>query len=832
MTSVTTGALVAIIFGAASTAIGFSRESANASDSSAATVSTPASDTTSPAPNLRVTVSQTKNLISQGIVVSWSGGKKSTVPSSQTGGENFLQIMQCGGDDPANPGQPDRTTCQYGAFLTPGTTRDSFRASADVVSPEDRQYTSIGSGFFDPTYTSIPFTSATVGDNGKHEVVASVVGNKKIDSVDVNTNQFFTANTSNEVNWAGSSAKGTGSTKFEIQTAQQSPGLGCGSPITATDGTVTGSSCWLVVIPRGTSDGGATNITQSGLFYDSWKHRLAVKLDFRPIGLHCAVGAAERQLAGSELIAGAVASWQPTLCNAGGGSIYSILTGNESDAAASANGSVVAPMALTSLPLSVTPEQSDTLAYAPVAISGLAIGFAVDREPSVAGSATPDQLQQARLPFAEMKLTPRLLAKLLTSSYIDSLPYGADRSKLNYVSASEPGHNPRNIVLDPEFLAVNPDWATQSLVSPSLSDLLVPQGRSDAATTLWKYILSDPEATAWLAGAPDKWGMVVNPWSSTNATKNPSTVGVELPRSDFPKADPVEQPAAGTVAAINSVTWRPYVSDLDTSAYLTLRGDGQVLGGWDPTSTPPKYTKSIRSLPGVQRVLGLTDTASAAKYQVVTASLLNPAGAFVAPSSASLSAGAAAMTASSSSSSVYGFDPTSTAAKGALTAYPLTMPIYAAVSPAMADSALRRSYADFIRYAVGAGQVAGDQLGQLPEGYAPLPSGWRDQALAAANSIQSGVPDSPVADAAGSTSGDGSSVGGSTTGSQAESPAVAAASATNPGATGNAIVGLAGSATPKDPQLDALGAAIPGSLFAGLLSALLVPVITRIRRRL
>ncbi|MBG6108280.1 hypothetical protein [Frigoribacterium sp. CG_9.8] len=835
-TSVVTGCLVAVLMGTASIVGGAFAAPASADMSSAVTVTTAAHDAYSasaPLPGLSVTVSQTRNLISQGIVVSWTGGKKSTTPSGQTGGENFLQIAQCGGDDPENPGQPDRTTCQYGAFLTPGAKRDSSRASAEVVAPEDAQYTAPATGPFNGPYTSIPFTSATVGDDGKREVVASVVNNKQVESVNVNTNQFFTQNTSNEVSWAGSSATGSGSTKFEMQTAVQSPGLGCGAPVTASDGTVTGAPCWLVIIPRGTADGGDAKITQSGLFFDSWKHRLAVKLDFRPIGLRCAVGAAERQIAGSELVAGAVGSWQPTLCNAQGGSIYSILTGSESDAAMNANRAVAAPMALTSLPLIVSAGVTDSLAYAPIAVSGLAIGFAVDREPSAAGGASADDLARARTSFTEMKLTPRLVAKLLTSSYIDSLPYGADRSKLNYISAKDPGRNPRNITLDPDFLAINPDWANQALVSPSLSDLLVPQGRSDAATTLWNYIATDAAAAAWLAGTPDKWGMIVNPWSSTNATVNPAGVALEVPRSDFPKADPVEQPADGSVAPISSVTWRPFVNDLDSSAYRTLRGDGQVLGGWDSLAVPAKYTKTTRSLPGLQRVLGLTDTASAARYQVVTASLLNPTGAYIAPSTATLSAGAAAMTVSKTASSVYGFDPTSSAAKGAPTAYPLTMPIYAAVSPAMGDATLRTSYADFIRYAASVGQVPGAEIGQLPDGYAPLPTGWREQALAAAEKIQAGVPvisdgvksPEPLAGSAATSAGVTSSAG---SGSTVTPPGAAV----DPKAAGNPVAALAGNATPADPRIGSLGSTIPLSLFAGILSALLVPIISRIRRRL
>jgi hypothetical protein len=61
---------------------------------------------------LTVTVSRTKNLINQTITVSWTGGHP-TLPSGGDFGANYLQIMQCWGDDPNGP---DRTQCQYGVL--------------------------------------------------------------------------------------------------------------------------------------------------------------------------------------------------------------------------------------------------------------------------------------------------------------------------------------------------------------------------------------------------------------------------------------------------------------------------------------------------------------------------------------------------------------------------------------------------------------------------------------------------------------------------------------------------------------------------------------------
>ncbi|BDV32228.1 hypothetical protein [Microbacterium terricola] len=832
------GIVAGLTFGTMSLAGIAAAPSAAAADGSAVTVTAATQDDdleNAPFPDLAVTVSQTQDLVSQGIQVSWTGAAQSTVPSQQTGGQNFLQIFQCWGDDPDDVNAPDRTTCQYGATLTPGTTRDAFRDGDDTVAKEDEPYTVFGDGFANPTYTGIPFRSVT------NEVVESVVDGKHDSTVDLNTNEFFTALTTNEVPWAGSGADGTGSVKFEVQTALQAPGLGCGTPVTADYGAVSGQSCWLVIVPRGTSDSGSANITQSGLFWDAWKHRIAVRLDFKALGLRCPIGAAERQLAGSELVSQAISSWQPALCNAKGGAIYSALTGVESDALIAANSGGAAPLALTTEPLAAGDGVTDTLQYAPIALTGLTVSFAVDREPKQ--SASEESKQRAGLPLTDLKLTPRLLAKLLTSSYVDSLPTYADRTHLSHLSDGKRVYNPRGLTNDPDFLAINdPEWADQSLVSPSLSDILVPQGRSDAATVHWTYIVSDPDAVDFLKGKADPWGMTVNPWSATTAKANTSGAALTLPRDDFPKADPVVQEGTDTEGPIDLITWRPFVTDFSTSAYLTLRGDGQVLGAWDPLGVPvPKYQKAARYLPGQQRVLGLTDTSAAARYQVYTAALRNPAGRFVSAGTDSMRAAAAAMTPAATQSQVYGFAPESAPAKAAATAYPLTVPVYAAASPAIADAAVRSSYATFIRYAATNGQEPGVDLGQLPDGYAPIPDSWRTQALNAAVAIEAGAatpppteefPDQPAGEP-GADGGSGTGAGdGSGLGSGGLSGDPSSSGTGDPDASGAAAGALSGPVTPADPELAAMPAAVPTSLLAGLAGACAVPVIGRMRRRL
>lgn len=839
LVSVVSGLAAAVsVFALVSGGVVTGGQSAAAATSSAVTVTAKQQDaelSTAPMPDLSVSVSQTRNLVAQGIRLDWTGGKKSTAPSAGgNGGENFLQIFMCWGDDPKNTQRPDRTTCQYGGAGSVGATRDNYRnyTSIDQVPAADVEYTAPGSFIF-PPYTSIPFIArdGTRVDSIKRD---PATGKKTIDSsVDVNSNQFFTSYTTNEIPWVGSGDDGKGSVTFEVQTAVQSNGLGCGTPVT-TAGVTVGASCWLVILPRGTSDNGSTNITQSGLFAESWQHALSVKLDFTPVGTGCPAGQVERQIQGSELAALAVASWQPVVCTQKGGSVYSLITSAESDALLSATKDPKAPLALTSYALST--DGKDPLTYAPVALSGVSISVAIDRLPNPNDKTVPQEWKdKARTPFQNVNLTPRLLAKLLSYSYRSSIPTGADQAYLK-------GTNEYNITHDPDFLAVNdPEWAAQDLQGLAIADIMVPQGRSDAARAVWKYISSDKDAMDFLASKPDPWGMIVNPWYSTDPEINPTKVPFSLNRDDFPKADPVEVVPANQ-APINLVTWRPYANDLSTIAYLTLRGDGQGPGPWDPNSVPPKYGKSSRMLPGSQRLLGLTSAAAAARYQVITASLRNPAGKFTTATSESMRAAADVMTPAGGGDRVVAFDPTSSVAVGATKAYPLTMPVYAAANARTGDATLRATYADLVRFAVGTqAQTPGTAAGELPDGYVPLPSTWVEQAKEAADIMQNGpkptptptpsqepyVPTPQVAAPVGAVP-----VNNVAAPAAAAPAAPSSASDSAPtAATGASSGALAGGKTPDDPDGGAIGAALPLSVLAGLLSAVGVPLITRLRRR-
>lgn len=805
-----------------------------------------------PFPDLSVKVSQTRDLVSQGIQVSWTGGTQSERPGGTTGGANFLQIAQCWGEDPANPGHPDRRTCQYGGTVGAGSARDGNTGDTDVAE-EDTMYTDPSENFFVPTYTGIPFVAVNpegivdeklapadrVLNNLKTDAAGNVVQKQGDEFVDLNTSSFFTAFTTNEVKWAGAGADGSGSVPFEVQTAMQSTALGCGAPVTQPDDAIVGQPCWLVIIPRGTGDSGSTEINRSGLWWDAWEHHLAVKLDFKPLGVRCELGAAERQLAGSELVAGAIASWQPKLCLGENGSPFVLSQGSEADAVVRAAGTAPSPLAFTSRPLDLSriADTADPVAYAPVALSGIAISFSIDRQPHPL-EASDEYKARAGLPMTDLRLTPRLVAKLLTASYVDSLPSGADKAHIGYKSFSEPGNNARTIVQDPEFREINdPEWSAQIIVSASVADMLTPSGRSDLAVRLWEYVLADPEAKAWLDGEPDESGMIVNPWYSTNPEVNPTGQGLALPAETFPKADPVEKPdttvsdPADGSGPINLVTWRPYTHSFADGAYHVLRGDGALLGVWDKFAVPPKFGKTVRELFGSQKVIGVTTSPAAELYQTVTAALRNPAGQYVIPTQDSMAAAAAAMTPTVAQPKVVQFDQAAAAAKAAPTAYPLTMPVYAALNPKQTDADLRAVYANLIRFAARDGQTPGTDVGELPPGYAPLPQPWIDQALAAADAIETGALPSASPRGGSTASGGSPTVAPPRSSQQQTTPAPIAPAPIGPAATGDAAGELVGAATPADPELGVSAAAVPAGLAAGLATALTVPLMTRIRRR-
>jgi hypothetical protein len=701
-----------------------------------------------PFADLKVTVSQTKDLINQTVKVSWVGGAPTEPRNGATFSLNYLQIMQCWGDSPDGP---VREQCEFGATQgLPGSDAGGFYASTRaaktpfVTDPEETTYLPTAAN---PT-PYVPFrsvTGKTVAINGP-------------------TNEFYDSFSSNEQPFARTYPNGNGQGFFEVLTSREAPGLGCGTPLKVGSRTA-GRQCWLVVVPRGTVDADGTQRTSdnvnrldsSPLSQTNWDQRIVIKLAFAPIGGACTIGTAERPTAGQELVSEAVTRWQPALCALTGRNFgYSQVP----DAIARKQLGTDAPgMEFVSRPAAADQLGTDAQGtakvpiYAPVAVNGLVIAFNVDRMTGIAAPPDVKAGDGARMPA--LNLNARLVAKLLTQSYRWDV---ADEAQVTPPAQTVPSTNPTEPTADPEFLELNPDFRSPvRLLQPGLSNMLLPFGQSDGYQQIWDWVLADPDAKAFLSGTPDPHGMKVNP----NYKLGDALL---LPRSDFPKTDPYcrEFPGSQPVRPeLCTLDLHPYAADMHDAARSASRGDPLLRTVWDPTAQPPAYKRGPAQPLGSRRMLAVTDAATAARFDLPVAHLVNASGNLVEPTPANLLAGLAQMK-PGSDPRVREPNPSVTGAN----AYPLTTLTYASTVPSSLDAAGRADYAGFLRYVAGDGQQPGLSPGQLSPGYAPLPAELRAQTRAAATTLLTYKP--PIASGtsapSSSNAGDGAPGGGSPSG--------------------------------------------------------------------
>jgi hypothetical protein len=483
---------------------------------------------------------------------------------------------------------------------------------------------------------------------------------------------------------------------------------------------------------------------------DAWANRITIPLQFNPVGTNCPINATAEQIIGGELASPALASWQPALCNVPHLPPFEYVQ-NEDDAARKnltnpAFGS--AGMSVFSDPINPSQlSQSDKVVYAPLTLSGVVIGFNLNRAPGTDDEGNPLQQELAlggdRV--QHLYLTPLLVARLLTESYRGQLPHVQFDNSPQYAWVKQ---NPLSLFTDPNFLEYNPEFA--DLSTSYLSDagtLLVEEGSSDATQALWKWVLSDPEARAWLNGTPDPGdsGMKVNPYYSTDPTINPSGAAFGSPTPEtFPKSDPYSEdtgemvygPPAAPARPLGILDWSPYVLNMATAAADAAAANDQAKTTFNPAEPPQQaWGANGPQITGNDFILTVTTSASAAQYGLQTASLSAagddaPDRTFVAPDDQSLLAGEKAMK-STQVSGVLQEDPSTTSGG----AYPLTMLTYAAMTPKTLNAASKKNYAAFLRYAAGAGQVSGTELGNLPNGYVPLPAALKSETLAAADTL-------------------------------------------------------------------------------------------------
>lgn len=438
------------------------------------------------------------------------------------------------------------------------------------------------------------------------------------------------------------------------------------------------SPCSVVVVPNYGRPQGATEDLLDAPW--AWERRTVVPLSLLPVDDACPLTGESLRVEGSPMIAHALASWRAKTCTLSSGAVRMDYTAIGEPQTRGDLGSATTDVGLLIDPLDTSLAEERGVVYAPVSITGLVIAFQID-----------DAHGQ---PVDELKLNGRLVAKLITGSYRS----GGNPAVID---------NPVNIFRDPEFLDLNPgvDWPGGA---PGNHPLLLGD-LSDTTLALTRWIAADPKARAFLKGKPDPWGMTVN-----DNYKN-----VALPFASFPLLDP-----------LMSETFEP-IQELDTlSRQLSIaRFPGaisSVEGGITVVTKPPRQN------PGRREVIGIIDAAAAAKFLLPTASLQNTAGKFVKPTDATLISGI-----KHSKVNPDGVTRTVDLTSKDPTVYPLSMLISAALST-KATKADRAEMIDMLDYVKGPGQQPGEEIGQLPEGHAPLTPALTKQVVAAQKAVQKG----------------------------------------------------------------------------------------------
>ena len=228
-------------------------------------------------------------------------------------------------------------------------------------------------------------------------------------------------------------ANGTGEVEFELQDGIQADHLGCGVN-TAPAGSDPGHApCWLVVVPRGTHDANGREDRQPGSASSTARDLAALRdelgsADGLPPGLPARSTTSARRARRSGPYP--APSWRTTPSRRGGRSCAPPRAARSPSTRAPRSPPGTRSLGTTrTRPAWASPstrwlsrETATDVVHAPVAVSGLAIGFFIESAPSGV--------------MQEMKLTPRLVAKMLTHSYVRDVPLDQDKPTPEHVKGN------------------------------------------------------------------------------------------------------------------------------------------------------------------------------------------------------------------------------------------------------------------------------------------------------------------------------------------------------------------------------------------------------------
>ncbi len=549
-----------------------------------------------------------------------------------------------------------------------------------------------------------------------------------------------------DTTYAATAVDGTGQAKFTIEAGQTNNSLGCSQTV----------PCSLVIIPiegiscnanpqvplpqyacesEGDFAPGSLNLGGSanppaqaveGSYWwsgSNWDRRISVPLGFATGANACARNTSTPlQFYGSELMTQATQQWNPHFClNSKLFNVNSVQLSEPQAKNSLQQGDIEA--AIQGEPPPVPPGKKSFFTtptvQAPIAVTGFAIAYVIDNADGT--------------PYTQLKLDPRLLAKLMTESY-----YGT-----NNIQSGDPGiaKNPQSIYDDPEFQALNPTFRLPSGVQPApAATLFSILAQADTIWALTSYINADPEARAWLNGYPDPWGMTVNP----------AYKGVQLPVESWPLLDtstdgpdyteegnPFCAPALGEGKAKEPD--RPLIDNpQDTLANVAYNMQYSIAASLitcnnDPIT--PSYEQLGPELLGFRFLIGLVSLPAAQQLDLDTAALqayANPelesvsqtdfvAGRlFVAPTQASLQSAAALFQPDPTTGSWVLPETDFPGDSSAQGAYPGTMLMAADIPTSGLPAQDATEYGEYLSFAATAGQTGGAGVGQLPAGYLPM----------------------------------------------------------------------------------------------------------------
>jgi hypothetical protein len=576
-------------------------------------------------------------------------------------------------------------------------------------------------------------------------------------------------------------AEGNGSAKFEVRTSVENESLGCTDKV----------ACSVVVIPitgiscitddrecskAGRFEPGASNYANEGVDLavsgqlwwsaSNWRNRFSIPLSFGLPPDACDVldSRAPTGFYGSELMAQASLQWSPAYCL--DKKRFKFQHNKMSDEAgfnlAESGGGVAAFVSSFH-----DTKGGDPVAYAPSAVTGFSVGYIIDR-PGNTGE------------FTNLKLNARLLAKLLTQSYVAS-----ERGR------GHPGMsaNPVSINLDPEFQKLNPGLDT--IAREAAATILSLSESSDVMEALTSYIAQDKDAMAFVNGKADPWGMKVNP----------SYKKIKLPVPLWPLLDDYVAPSEQECYQQNPA---PYFTQIAAPVTSLRKISEAVLDAWPNVQTkcdratssdPWKIGRVDRQGVGTRLMLGLVSTGDAERLGLSQASLETAGKTFVAPTTASMTKAIRLAEPSTSGDEPFTLDMRKVVRAKA---YPGTMIVYTAARTANLPKDDAAKVAEFIRVSTNEGQKAGYGNGELPPGYLPITkSGATAPLWKQAQSVAT-----EISEQKGTTEGEGDGSGGSGTGGSGGTSGTGGSGgggeSTDPGPGSVTEVGGNGSEEPTD----------------------------------